>query len=32
LGKKGRVPILFRKEVKLHEEVDFSFPRIGLGD
>jgi len=32
LGKKGRVPISFRKEVKLHEEVDFSFPRTGFGD
>jgi FixJ family two-component response regulator len=31
-GKKGRVPISFRKEVKLHEEVDFSFPRNGFGD
>jgi DNA-binding NtrC family response regulator len=32
LGKKGRVPNSFRKEVKLHEEVDFSFPRTGFGD
>jgi len=31
-GEKGRVPISFRKEVKLHEEVDFSFPRNGFGD
>jgi len=31
-GKKGKVPISLRKEVKLHEEVDFSFPRNGFGD